>query len=103
MAWRGAPIPLALAILSVLGAVWLSIWGLDNINHCDDLTGDRSACGLGFAIDIPIAWLAMVAVGGAVLGLGFVRLPRWAAWAIGLLGAAAIWGFAGFVLSLHRP
>lgn len=102
-AWRSSPIPLGLAILSVPLAAWFTIWGLDNVNHCDDPSLPKTACGLGFAIDIPVSWLVMAALAGAAGGLGAVRLPRWAAWAIGLGATAAIWGLAWLVLAFHRP
>lgn len=104
IAFRTAPLGFALALVSAPVAGWFAVWGLDAVNHCDDPTlGPGEDCGLGFAALIPLAWLFTVVVAATVIGLGFVRLPRWAAWTVGPVAALLIWGANLAAMSAYQP
>jgi hypothetical protein len=96
-AGRTAPVALVVMLLSLPLAGAVGLWGLDGILHCDEAFAKMQAgliekdCGLGFAVLIPLGWLAGAAVACVALGLALVRLPRAAARAIFLGAAAVIW------------
>lgn len=104
IAWRAVPIVLVLALVNAPIAGWFAVWGIDHVNHCDDpaLTAEQS-CGLGFAVLIPIGWAVTAAIALGVVGLGFLRLPRWAVWSLGLVAIAAMWATNLATLSAYRP
>ncbi len=100
--WRTAPAAFALALVSGPVAGWFAIWGLDNVNHCDDAWPERD-CGLGFAVLIPLAWLVTLVLAAIVFGLGFARLRRGVAWTICLVAVAAMWAVNLGALASYRP
>jgi hypothetical protein len=93
--------------LPVAGAVGL--WGLDGILHCDEAFAKKQAgliehdCGLGFAVLIPLGWLAGAAVACVALGLAFVRLRPSAARLVFVGAAAAIWLIDLGAMYAYRP
>ena len=90
-----------LALVNAPVAGWFAIWGLDNVNHCNDLPPGQD-CGLGFAYGIPLGWVVTAVLAGFVLGLGFVRSPRWVPWLGCTLAVAAMWAVNVWTLSLYQ-
>ncbi|CAN5570497.1 hypothetical protein BH10ACT1_BH10ACT1_37620 [soil metagenome] len=99
-AWPG----FVLVLVNAPIAGWFAVWGLDGVNHCDDPSlGPAQDCGLGFAVLIPLAWVFTFLVVAGTFGLGFVRLPRWAAWGLCLVAIALVWAANVGAMSAYEP
>lgn len=102
--WRSAPAAFVLALVNAPVAGWFAIWGLENVNHCNDPPlSPAEDCGLGFAVLIPLGWLATAGMAVGVIGLGFLRLPRWASWSMCALAVAVMWATNFSTLSVYQP
>lgn len=95
------PLLFVLALVNAPVAGWFAIWGIDNVNHCNDLPAGQT-CGLGFAVGIPLGWVATALLAGAVFGLGFVRSPKWVPWLGCASAVAAMWSVNVWALSLYQ-